>query len=68
MLNKVLRASYSLVVISVLFIGGCSGGSEDEPGIVGYVAGKPQLESYKKARTKIEDINKASKERSSWEE
>jgi hypothetical protein len=66
------RAVLKAVLTIVLFLPGCSGKAADpgkeEPGIVEYMTGSVQLDSYRKTRGKIEEINKASKERADWKD
>jgi hypothetical protein len=57
-----------IACISVI-LSGCESGKSgsSEPGIIEQMAGAPQLESYKKTKSKIGDIQEASKERNNWE-
>lgn len=45
-----------------VFLCGC-GDKPDEPGIVDYISGHEQIKTYQKTKEKIEDINKATRER-----
>ncbi len=60
------------VLTITFFLPGCSGKAadpgKDEPGIVEYMSGSVRLDSYRKTRGKIAEIDKASKERADWED
>ena len=40
---------------------------KDEPGIVDYMLGAPQIEQYQKAKAKLQEVNKSTKEQVTWE-
>ena len=44
-------------------VAGCSQKESGEPGVVDHLSGSEQLQTYKKARAKIEDLSKALEER-----
>ena len=64
-----MRLFFICLACISLFFSGCGSekSSSSEPGIIEQMAGAPQLESYKKTKSKIEDIKKTSQDRYDWE-
>lgn len=62
-----MRKYFTIAVILGVLLCGCGGGDKastpDEPGIVDYISGHEQIKTYHKTKKKIEDINKATRER-----
>jgi hypothetical protein len=58
---------FPAIIILTIFLLGCAKDSsttdKPEPGIVDYITGAEQIETYKRTKSKVEDINKTLKER-----
>ena len=54
---------FNIVIMNLFLMTGCPGKKSDKPGIVDYVTGEEQIRTYKKTKTKIEDVNKVLKAR-----
>ena len=59
---RLLYISVLLFFFLPFLLAGC-GGEKGEKGIVGEILGVNQLESYKKTKSKVEDINKKLQDR-----
>ena len=62
-----MRKLYYIIMIPAIFLAGCANETsttdEREPGIVDYITGAEQIKTYKKTKSKIEEINKTTEER-----
>ena len=54
---------FNIIIVSLLLTAGCSGEKSDEPGIVDYATGAEKIRTYKKTKTKIDDVSKVLKAR-----
>jgi len=64
-----VKKLFPVIIILTICLCGCSEESSiseketTEPGVVDYITGAEQIKTYKRVKSKIEDINKTSKER-----
>lgn len=62
-----MRKAFFVIIILTIFLAGCaketSTTDKPKPGTVDYITGAEQIRTYKKVKSKIEDINKISRER-----
>lgn len=51
-----------IMILPLMFSLGCAEKESSEPGVVEYMTGAAQLDTYKKTKVKIEDIDNKRKE------
>jgi len=68
MLRRFMEKIVFMLIISfqLIFISGCAEKESSEPSTVEYMTGAAQLDTYKKAKVKIQDID--SKRRETYQE
>jgi PBP1b-binding outer membrane lipoprotein LpoB len=58
---------YPVIIVLAVFLSGCTKESpatdKAEPGVADYITGAEQLKTFKKAKSKIEEVNETVKER-----
>ena len=62
MTKKQCCIAVAVVASLIIALYGCDRGKSAEPSAIETLAGKPQLEAYKKTRSALEEINRSRRE------
>jgi len=61
-----MKKIFPIIIILTIFLVGCAEETstidKSEPGVADYLTGAESIKTYEKAKSKIEDINKARKQ------